>query len=93
MQQQYPTSMDALTIALVLLGSASIGFLFAPLGLGGGLLFAPLLHYGAGWEIDGALLIVSLGFLHGGNGSILTPIEKQCSLLIRSMFYETGWHS
>tara|TARA_B100001094_G_scaffold46298_1_gene41462 strand:+ start:1448 stop:2251 length:804 start_codon:yes stop_codon:yes gene_type:complete len=53
--------MDALTIALVLLGSASIGFLFAPLGLGGGLLFAPLLHYGAGWEIDGALLIVSLG--------------------------------
>jgi len=61
MQQQYPTSMDAVTIALVLLGSASIGFLFAPLGLGGGLLFAPLLHYGAGWEIDGALLIVSLG--------------------------------
>lgn len=61
MQQQYPASMDALTIALVLLGSASIGFLFAPLGLGGGLLFAPLLHYGAGWEIDGALLIVSLG--------------------------------
>lgn len=61
MQQQFPTLMDALTIALVLLGSAFIGFLFAPLGLGGGLLFAPLLHYGAGWEIDGALLIVSLG--------------------------------
>ena len=61
MQQQYPTTMDAVTIAFVLLGSASIGFLFAPLGLGGGLLFAPLLHYGAGWEIDGALLIVSLG--------------------------------
>jgi len=61
MQQQFPTPMDALTIALVLLGSAFIGFLFAPLGLGGGLLFAPLLHYGAGWEIDGALLIISLG--------------------------------
>ena len=61
MQQQYPATMDAVTIALVLLGSASIGFLFAPLGLGGGLLFAPLLHYGAGWKIDGALLIVSLG--------------------------------
>lgn len=61
MQQQFPTLMDALTIALVLLGSAFIGFLFAPLGLGGGLLFAPLLHYGAGWEINGALLIVSLG--------------------------------
>ncbi|MGB2038109.1 MAG: sulfite exporter TauE/SafE family protein [Candidatus Poseidoniaceae archaeon] len=53
--------MDAVTIAFVLLGSAFIGFLFAPLGLGGGLLFAPLLHYGAGWDIDGALLIVSLG--------------------------------
>jgi len=53
--------MDAVTVALVLLGSGCIGFLFAPLGLGGGLLFAPLLHYGLGWEIDGALLIVSLG--------------------------------
>jgi uncharacterized membrane protein YfcA len=53
--------MDAITIALVLLGSGCIGFLFAPLGLGGGLLFAPLLHYGLGWDIDGALLIVSLG--------------------------------
>ena len=48
-------------MTLVLLGSGFIGFLFAPLGLGGGLLFAPLLHYGLGWEIDGALLIVSLG--------------------------------
>ncbi len=55
------TSMDAATMALVLIGSGFIGFLFAPLGLGGGLLFAPLLHYGLGWEIDGALLIVSLG--------------------------------
>ena len=53
--------MDVVTIALVLLGSGFIGFLFAPLGLGGGLLFAPLLHYGLGWNIDGALLIVSLG--------------------------------
>ena len=54
-------SMDAVTMTLVLLGSGFIGFLFAPLGLGGGLLFAPLLHYGLGWDIDGALLIVSLG--------------------------------
>lgn len=54
-------SMDAVTMAVVILGSGFIGFLFAPLGLGGGLLFAPLLHYGLGWEIDGALLIVSLG--------------------------------
>ena len=54
-------AMDAVTMAVVLLGCGFIGFIFAPLGLGGGLLFAPLLHYGLGWEIDGALLIVSLG--------------------------------
>ena len=54
------SGMDAVTMALVILGSGFIGFLFAPLGLGGGLLFAPLLHYGLGWEINGALLIVSL---------------------------------
>ena len=54
------SDMDAVTMALVILGSGFIGFVFAPLGLGGGLLFAPLLHYGLGWEIDGALLIVSL---------------------------------
>lgn len=54
-------TMDAVTMAIVLLGCGFIGFLFAPLGLGGGLLFAPLLHYGLDWEIDGALLIVSLG--------------------------------
>ena len=58
---EHRSSMDAVTMALVILGSGFIGFLFAPLGLGGGLLFAPLLHYGLGWEIDGALLIVSLG--------------------------------
>jgi len=34
--------------------------LFAPLGLGGGLLFVPILHYVGGWEIDGGLLLVSL---------------------------------
>ena len=54
------SGMDAVTMALVILGSGFIGFLFAPLGIGGGLLFAPLLHYGLGWEINGALLIVSL---------------------------------
>ena len=54
-------AMDAVTMAVVLLGCGFIGFLFAPLGLGGGLLFAPLLHYGLNWEVDGALLIVSLG--------------------------------
>ena len=61
MLSEHRSLMDAVTMAVVLLGSGFIGFLFAPLGLGGGLLFAPLLHYGLGWEIDGALLIVSLG--------------------------------
>ena len=61
MLSEHRRHMDAVTMAVVLLGSGFIGFLFAPLGLGGGLLFAPLLHYGLGWDIDGALLIVSLG--------------------------------
>ena len=61
MLSEHRRLMDAVTMAVVLLGSGFIGFLFAPLGLGGGLLFAPLLHYGLGWDIDGALLIVSLG--------------------------------
>lgn len=37
-----------------------IAFSFAPIGMGGGMLFVPLLHYGAGWEIDGRTLAVSL---------------------------------
>ena len=37
-----------------------IAFIFAPVGMGGGLLFVPLLHYIGGWEIDGALIAVSL---------------------------------
>ena len=45
---------------LVVSGVFLIAFIFAPLGLGGGMLFAPLLHYGAGWPIDGTLLAVSL---------------------------------
>lgn len=61
MLSEHRRLMDAATMAVVLLGSGFIGFLFAPLGLGGGLLFAPLLHYGLGWDIDGALLMVSLG--------------------------------
>ena len=37
-----------------------VAFLFAPIGMGGGMLFVPLLHYGLGWEINGALFAVSL---------------------------------
>jgi len=37
-----------------------VGFVFAPIGMGGGMLFVPLLHYGAGWAIDGRTIAVSL---------------------------------
>lgn len=46
--------------ALMLCGVFAIAFIFAPVGMGGGMLFAPLLHYGADWPIDGTLLAVSL---------------------------------
>ena len=45
---------------LIVLGVLGIGFLFAPLGLGGGILYVPLFHYVGGWEIDQKLIIVSL---------------------------------
>lgn len=56
---------------LVLLGVAIIGFVFAPLGLGGGMLFVPLIHYVADWPIDGKLIAVSLiltGVVSWGSG-------------------------
>ena len=37
-----------------------VAFFYAPIGMGGGMLFVPLLHYGLGWEINGALFAVSL---------------------------------
>ena len=46
--------------ALVMVGVFLIAFIFAPVGMGGGMLFAPLLHYVADWPIDGTLLAVSL---------------------------------
>ncbi|MBT4919952.1 MAG: sulfite exporter TauE/SafE family protein [Euryarchaeota archaeon] len=45
---------------LIVLGVLLISFLFAPIGLGGGLLYVPLFHYIGGWEIDQKLIIVSL---------------------------------
>lgn len=44
----------------IVIGVLAIGFLFAPLGLGGGILYVPLFHYVGGWEIDQKLIIVSL---------------------------------
>jgi len=46
--------------AILAIGVFLIAFTFAPVGMGGGLLFVPLLHYIGGWEIDGALIAVSL---------------------------------
>jgi len=45
---------------LIVAGVLMIGFLFAPLGLGGGILYVPLLHYIGGWDLDQNLIIVSL---------------------------------
>ena len=44
----------------IVIGVLAIGFLFAPLGLGGGILYVPLFHYVGGWQIDQKLIIVSL---------------------------------
>ncbi|MDP6333595.1 MAG: sulfite exporter TauE/SafE family protein [Candidatus Poseidoniaceae archaeon] len=56
---------------LVIIGVMIIAFIFAPIGLGGGMLFVPLLHYVSGWPIDGKLLAVSLlltGVVSWGSG-------------------------
>ncbi len=45
---------------LVALLVFATGFLFAPLGLGGGLLFVPILHYIGGLEISSSILLISL---------------------------------
>ncbi|MEC9162438.1 MAG: TSUP family transporter, partial [Candidatus Thermoplasmatota archaeon] len=50
--------MDALIV--VLIAVLLTAFLFAPLGLGGGMLFVPILHYLADWPLDTATLVVSL---------------------------------
>ena len=52
--------MNVLEAVVVMIGVFLIAFVFAPVGMGGGMLFAPLLHYVAGWPIDGTLLAVSL---------------------------------
>ena len=46
--------------AILAVGVFLIAFTFAPVGMGGGLIFVPLLHYVGGWTIDGALIAVSL---------------------------------
>lgn len=51
-------SIEAMLI--IALGVFFVAFTFAPVGMGGGMLFVPLLHYGAGWTIDGRTIAVSL---------------------------------
>ncbi|MAP57826.1 MAG: hypothetical protein CL977_01875 [Euryarchaeota archaeon] len=67
-----------LEFLLVLILVFITGFLFAPLGLGGGMLFVPILHYIAGWPLNTSTLVVSLlltcctssgsGFIHHRQG-------------------------
>ena len=72
---------------LVLLLVFITGFLFAPLGLGGGMLFVPILHYIAGWPLNTSTLVVSLlltcctsygsGFIHHQEGLMqITHVRK-----------------
>ncbi len=71
--------LDSMFLIVVLLVFAT-GFLFAPLGLGGGLLFVPILHYVAGLPLDSATLVMSLlltgcvsygsGFVHHREGLV-----------------------
>ncbi len=65
--------MDWMMLGIVLVLVFAVGFLFAPLGLGGGMLFVPILHYVAGWPIDGKLILTSLlltGVVSWGSGLI-----------------------
>ena len=52
--------MEPSTLILIFALVFITGFLFAPLGLGGGLLFVPIFHYIAGWPIESPLMITSL---------------------------------
>jgi len=76
---------DALLV--VLLAVLLTAFMFAPLGLGGGMLFVPILHYLAGWPLDTATLVVSLlltfsvslgsGAVHHREGLIDVPSVRR----------------
>ena len=77
--------MDALLV--VLLAVLLTAFMFAPLGLGGGLLFVPILHYLAGWPLNTATLVTSLlltlavslgsGAVHHREGLIDVPTVRR----------------
>jgi len=65
--------MDWVMLGIVLALVFCVGFLFAPLGLGGGMLFVPILHYVAGWPIGGELILTSLmltGVVAWGSGLV-----------------------
>lgn len=76
--------MDFLPLVLILVFLT--GFLFAPLGLGGGLLFVPILHYVGGLPLDASVLIISLvltgcvsygsGFVHRKEGLMSDEIIR-----------------
>ena len=70
--------MEPISIILLFILVGFAAFFFAPLGLGGGILFVPILHYVAGWEITPVTLLTSLiltavvswasGIRHRGEG-------------------------
>ena len=65
--------MDWVMLGIVLVLVFTVGFVFAPLGLGGGMLFVPILHYIAGWPIGGELILTSLmltGVVSWGSGLV-----------------------
>ena len=65
--------MDWVMLGIVLVLVFTVGFVFAPLGLGGGMLFVPILHYIAGWPISGELILTSLmltGVVSWGSGLV-----------------------
>ena len=52
--------MDFITLVIIAVLVFLTGLLFAPLGLGGGLLFVPILHYVGGLPINSSTLLISL---------------------------------
>ena len=70
--------MEPFTIlALILIFSTAI--IFSPLGLGGGLIFMPILHYIMEWEIKTAIL---------GSLILVWSVSQVVSLLIRKEVME-----
>ena len=72
-------SMEALAIALILL----VALLFSPLGLGGGVLYVPILHYVAGWTLVESLLAsLTLVWMVAMSSSLAHHQEKHVDVIV-----------